>query len=246
MKLLKSFFLFISVYGAFMGCSVKNDPVASVCYIATVTHTYGSDSTVGTYTYTDNKVVAISGVDNSGSTTTYDYNYDSRGRVSAIVGPNASNNATLTYDTRSRISEMILSTSKTVFTYNSFDQLVRADTYLNGNSTSTPDYYSTYIYPSTGTKNYSARMDYDGSHTLRAIFSFAYDTKQNPEAVIFPTYQLPTNNVTQRTVLYRGSNGSAITDFIYTYNANGFPLTVTEKNGNSYTTTITYTYTNCK
>jgi hypothetical protein len=89
-------------------------------------------------------------------------------------------------------------------------------------------------------------MDYNASNTIQTI-TFLYDTKQNPEALLFPDNQEPTNNLTQATYQFPGSsNQSNVFTYTYIYNANGFPLTVTEKNDHGYTKNSTYSYTNCK
>lgn len=250
MKTLKPLFIFISIYTVLAGCS-KKDPVAAVCYLATSTYVDGSFSSVTTYTYTNNKVTASSGSNSNGGTSAYSYNYDAQGRISSATGSSTNGGSTFsidetfTYDANGRITQTISSSSKEVFTYNSSGQVVKKDYYTGSNSTYTLYNSFTYTYPSTNTKNYSTQMEYDGSNALQVTVTFVYDTKQNPEAVIFPDAQEPTNNVIQETYQSPGSNTSTAVTYTYTYNANGFPVTVTEKNSGS-TFTTTSGYTNCK
>jgi YD repeat-containing protein len=250
MRILKPLFLCISIYAAFVGCSKKDDPVAPVCYPGTSTYVNGSFSDVETYTYTNNKVTSISASSSDGATNTNNYNYNSQGKLISTTytytsgSYTYSNNETLTYDTKGKIIQMTSPSSKMVFTYNSSDQLVKEDLYENNSSTYVLYNSYTYTYPSVNTKNYTARMSYDGSNALQSMITYVYDAKQNLQAVLFPDYPGPTNNVTQTSVQNSGSsNPPTIVNYIYTYNASGFPLTITEKNG-SYTTT--YNYANCK
>jgi YD repeat-containing protein len=249
MKILKPLFLLISIYGALVGCSKKNDPVAPIpiCYPDTYTYVASSyNGIVSTYTYTNNKVATISRRDGFG-TTTDTYAYDAQGRINSITntGGYTTYTQTLTYDSKGRLIE-IISSDKVAFTYNSYDQMVRRDYYLNS-SYNTPDSYSTYTYPSTNTKNYSTEKKYYGStnESLKVTITYVYDTKQNPGALLFPTYPQTTNNVTQETFQYVGNSTPRVDTHTYTYNINGFPLTVTENIGGTINTG-TYTYTNCK
>lgn len=250
MKILKSLFLFISIYAVFVGCSKKSDPVTPACYVNTYTYVDGSYSKVNTYTYTNNKIVKISAVNSSGTTSTYNYSYDAQGRVASLTSSSTTGSSTstdsetFTYDTNGRLIQILSATTKVVITYNSSGQMVKKDYYTLSGSTSTLNYSFAYTYPSTNTKNYSTQMDYNGANTLQATITYVYDTKQNPEAVMFPDNPEPTNNPTQETYQYPGGTPSVVT-YTYTYNDNGFPLTITEIDG-SYTYTTTYTYTNCK
>jgi len=249
-KVLKPFFLFFSIYSAFVGCS-KKDSVAAVCYLATSTYVDGSYSSVTTYLYANNKVSASSRNNSSGGTSTYNYNYDQQGRISSVTssftngGSTSVVDETLTYDANGRIIQTLSPTAKVIFTYNSSGQVVKRGYYAGSNSIYTLDNFSTYTYPSISTKNYSSQLDYDGSNILQSTTTFVYDTKQNPEAVIFPDANESTNNVTQATYEYQTSSNPSVVTYTYTYNANGFPIAVTEKNS-GYTYTSAYSYTNCK
>lgn len=248
MKILKPLFLFISIYAAFVGCSKKNDPAASVCYMATSTNAYGSTSLVSNYTYADNKVVSISKVSNNGASgtimVTYNYSYDAQGRISSVTSTNPSYIETHTYDSQGNLTQIVYPTLKTIFTYNSSNQMVKKENYNAYNSSFVLNDYSTFTYPSTNTKNFSTATAYDWSGALTLTVTYVYDTKQNPEAVLFPNYPQPTNNQTQMTFQYPGTSTTYTLTFTYTYNANGFPLTAIQQDGSN--TTTTYTYTNCK
>src|SRR6185369_13955194 len=170
MKILKPLLLFTSVYAALVGCTKKNDPAASVCYMATSTNAYSGISLVNTYTYADNKVVSISKVSNNGATgtitVTYNYNYDAQGRITSVTRANSSYNETRTYDNKGNLTQIVYPTSKTVFTYNSSNQMVKRENYNAYNSAFALDNYSIFTYSSTDTKNHSTQTDYDNSNTL--------------------------------------------------------------------------------
>jgi len=241
----------MAIYTAFVGCSKKNDPVAPVCYMDTYTYAEDNYSTVDTYTYTNNKITGGSRSYSTGGVTSYTYNYDAQGRIVSIAststrpGSPPSDNQTLTYDANGRVIQTLSSSEKMVYTYNSSGQMMKREYYTNGSSGFTLNYSWAYTYPSTNTKNYSTQMDYNGSNVLQATLTFVYDTKQNPDAVLVPGSPLTTtNNATQVTFQNPGSSTSVVT-YTYTYNANGFPITVVEQNS-GYIYTKAYSYTNCK
>jgi YD repeat-containing protein len=248
MKTPKLLFLFISLHAAFMGCS-KKDRVAPICYIDTYTYVDGSYSTVTSYTYKDNKVITKSTSNSVGGTGIYNYSYDAHGRITSIsssvtnVGTTSSGNNIYTYDANGRMIQILSSGGgKTTFSYNSSNQMVTADYYTNNGSTFILYYSCDFIYPSTATKNYSTQMNYDGSNMLQNTVYYEYDTKQNPEALLFPADTRPTNNVTQITTRYPASSTPSVVTFTYTYNASGFPLSIAGKDAGNMTT---YVYTNC-
>ena len=249
MKTTKSLFCLIAICAAIFSCSTKKDPGAAVCYPYTITYSGGSIS-VTTYAYLNNRLMASSSGD-WGHTDSKEYKYDSQGKIisytSTHTGPSSATSTedfALTYDANNRVIQEISASSKTISTYNSSGQKVRTEFYTGTNPNFTLEQYNLYGYSSTSTRNYSTLTQYDASNTLLVTINFTYDTKQNPQAALFPFDQLPTNNVTQETFVYPGNHSSVFTN-TYTYTSNGFPLTVTAE-GNGKTTTINYSYKNCK
>ncbi|MGZ5281419.1 MAG: hypothetical protein ACXWDO_09415 [Bacteroidia bacterium] len=133
--------------------------------------------------------------------------------------------------------------------YNSSNQVTRSNIYFVSNGTPVLFLYQEYTYSSGNVvteKSYFA--DEFGNGELTSISDYQYDSKKNPYLllnipVLFSGAALSTNNVTSAT--YKDENGTVTESetYAYTYNGNGYPLTVvtTPSNGTPSTLAIEYT-----
>jgi len=135
------------------------------------------------------------------------------------------------------------------FTYNTFHQLVEAQSAVRANQRYFYG-YRVFSYPNTTTKNPSTIKAYDGDAHGKTgnpdeIISLTYDDKKtigypNPLDDFNP---YTTHNVISAIVAEVGQKPKT-ESFVYQYNAEGYPISKTEKeNGHIYTTTFYY---NCK
>ena len=135
------------------------------------------------------------------------------------------------------------------FTYNATHQLVEAQSAVRANQRYFYG-YRVFSYPNTATKNPSTIKAYDGdahgkSANADEVISLTYDDKKtigypNPLDDFNPYC---THNVISAIVAEVGQKPK-VESFVYQYNAEGYPISKTEKeNGHVYTTTFSY---NCK
>lgn len=98
-------------------------------------------------------------------------------------------------------------------------------------------------YSSPKSKNYSERRTYDAASRLLYTENYLWDNHPNPHLTnaFFTNEHPPSNNILQYTFTAAGGTPQ-VTNYVYTYNGNGFPLTQTIQ---GYTTVAYYTYTNC-
>jgi YD repeat-containing protein len=131
------------------------------------------------------------------------------------------------------------------FMYNSSGQNVLKQYFLYHASSSSYILwrYMTLTYSSTSGRNYSERKLYDANSALLYTENFLWDNHPNPylSNAFFINEPPPSNNVIQYTLTFAGGSPQ-VTDYTYTYNSNGFPLTQTIP---GYATIASYTYTNC-
>ena len=229
------------------GCLDNDDVPESPCYPYYYTYSNsGSAYNYESYTYNkENKLISTSG---SNSTTTN--SFDNKGKISKRSF--SSGNYTLyAYDANGRMSTLTsynssnVITSKIEYTYNSSNQVTQRQTYTLISGVLTKSTYNTYEYASTKNRNYSKRLNYSSTGVLQSSETFQYDTKMNPQNVLYPDFPLyTTNNATQQIITPAG--GTAITyTFIYAYSSKGFPLTYSVSGTNGYRETNEYQYNNC-
>ncbi len=224
------------------GCS-KNDATPSSCQLINYNgevYTYvntkltsGKASCCYSITYSyDNQNRVIQTVENSGSTTTSTLYYDRNNNVIRTIDSDLINQ----------------STSHTIITYNSSGQRIKQQSYsytpsANSNpADSTLLGESTYQYPNTSTHNYSSlsMTIYYSGVPFNYEYTYEYDNKVNPSRHLFNfnPFNETDNNQVQ---IAMTSPSSITTNYVYTYNSNGYPLTSTADG-----TISTYTYSNCK
>ena len=103
--------------------------------------------------------------------------------------------------------------------------------------------YETLSYGSSTGRNYSERKMYDATSALLYTQNYQWDSHPNPylSNAFFINEPPPSNNILQYTYTLAGGLPQ-VTNYTYTYNSNGFPLTQTIP---GYATIASYTYTNC-
>jgi hypothetical protein len=236
------------IIGAFIiavlaSCELDNHVPLNLCYLKSEQRLF-SDAN---YTYNQkNELISYSSQNVYSSVLTYD--------VSGKIVSELDNDyiqITYAYDNKNSLvlwEESVAGTSylKMKFNYNSYGQdtlkqLYRYDLEIGS-------YYLAnfvrHYYSSTNTNNYSIRKTYDSTGTLLNTENFIWDSHPNPylNNAFFLNEMPPTNNVTQYTFIPAGGVPQT-TNYTYTYNKNGFPLSQTIP---GYGTILVYAYTNCK
>jgi len=170
------------------------------------------------------------------------------------VKTNSLSRATYKYDANNNLLEyeQFMGSSTTPafimkFTYNSFHQVVEAQSAV---AVKTNFFYGyrVFVYPNATTKNPTTIKTYSGdahgkTGTADETITLTYDDKKttgyiNPLDDFSP---FATHNVVSATVSAVGSKPETET-FAYQYNAQGYPVSRTEKEGGrSFTTTFSYT-----
>lgn len=169
------------------------------------------------------------------------------------VKTNSLSRATYKYDNNNNllVYEQFMGSSTTPafitkFTYNSFHQLVEAQSAVAVKANFFYG-YRVFIYPNTTTKNPTTIKTYSGdahgkTGNADETITLTYDDKKtigyiNPLEDFSP---FATHNVVSATVSAVGSKPETET-FTYQYNEQGYPLSRTEKEGGrSFTTTFSY------
>ena len=245
------------------GCNKGKDPAPILCYLLKSTSTSSSDpgfTGSNTFNYsTDMKLTTVvsSYTDNGATETeTYTVTYDSKGNITK-----AQNSSTpisrieFTYDANNHITrkdyyEDNVLEDRTDHDYNASGQLIKDQYYEIVSGTAKKDFYSTYEYANTTTKNPLKLKYYSSDGTLSDTSEYLYDDKKTPFATLGALFNDTSaeNNVTKETNSYQGSPSVSITTYTYEYNDNGYPTKSTSSNKTgTFTSTDVNTYTyDCK
>lgn len=182
--------------------------------------------------------------DEAGYITEIDHKYDTESSISRETYKYDANHNVIHYE---RFTGSSLDPDYIMkFTYNATHQLVEAQSAVRANQRYFYG-YRVFHYPNTTTKNPSQIKTYDGdahgkSGNPDETISLTYDDKKtigypNPLDDFNPYC---TNNVITAIVAEVGQKPKT-ESFVYQYNAEGYPISKTEKeNGHVYTTTFSY------
>jgi YD repeat-containing protein len=200
------------------------------------------------YSYNDNnELISYSSASIYSSTLTYD---DSGKIISEL--DNGDIQIKYTYDQKHQLilwSESIPGYSFDILQYKFFyneagqDTLKQTIRYNLSSGSYDITRFERLRYESTKSKNYSERKTYNASSTLLYTENFLWDNRPNPHLTnaFFTNEPPPSNNILQYTFTAAGGLPE-VTNYIYTYNSNGFPLTQTIQ---GFVTIANYTYANC-
>lgn len=192
------------------------------------------------YTYTGNLLTAVS--DLAGETT--QYQYDSVGRVKAVIDPNGDTQLTIAYDSSGRVEKQTDALGEeTTFAWNDVTQVttvtdakgnVSQDTYASGALLGSTEPAGNTSQTYDGASNVTSRTDARGNTT-----TLTYDTRGNlltrtapPPLSYVDTY---TYNLQNQLLSHTNGRGATTT---HTYDGAGNLLTTTDPLG--HTTTYTY------
>ncbi len=197
------------------------------CLLWTYQRNTSSSSQTFNYWYdTDYRLVSVDATGTSGSYYT-DYVYDTNGFLISRTHTE-SGVSTLTsyaYDSEDRMLSSTSNGVTTTYSYNATGQLVMI--------TYSPTASTTFEYPNTTTHNFSKEV-YTSTSTT-ATYLYEYDSNPNPFKVIFPHFPTQTDNN-----LIKSTVGAVVSNFALTYNAYGFPSTVTGSGASTLTGTLSY------
>ncbi len=168
------------------GCVGEKVKVEPKCFLATQTRT-GIDESTGTYSYTSDKLSALSFVypkspSSNGSTTV---TFDSNGNLTKL--DRTSSYTTFTYNGTNQLTRddyfskpNNVLTSYTNYEYNSSGQLVKVIYYGISNGVTTTYDYNTYEYASGSDKNPLRIKRFLTNNTLQSTKEYEYDSKKSP------------------------------------------------------------------
>jgi hypothetical protein len=107
--------------------------------------------------------------------------------------------------------------------YNSSGQVIKRQHYDVEGDVATADYYGTYEYANTTTKNLWRYSNYHQAGTLKYTIEYEYDNKINPWAL--NGMSRSENNTIKRTRTEGDEVG--VIQYVYKYNANDYPIEMT-------------------
>lgn len=238
--------------GSLIGCEQTIDPFEEIapatCYLTNLTSgTYGV-----TYTYNSaNQVIGYS--DTTGDK--YTFSYDLNGLLITAIKTYSNGNNTFKYkyDANKRLIELVWGSNdgnKLIYTYNSNGQVTKMQyQYKNSSGNYVSDFYQTFAYVSSNTKNYSEINYYNAAGQLTGKESYQYDSQPNPFLSV-NAYRIdwdlsePVSSNNPTKIIYTSGSTAQTTTFSYTYNSKGYRLTQLVSVGAS-TSEVKYTYSNC-